>query len=111
VAGAAKLLVDEQGPLQARPSLGRRTQIVVDTSEMVQQDCDLCPTGRTVPLRDDDGMLETRPDSGQTVGVTDQATAGLALCQLRERCVFDVWSMPLAGQLPVHVMRRRGDAK
>jgi hypothetical protein len=29
---------------------------------------------------------------------------------VRECCGFDVSSMPLAGQLPVHVMRRRGDA-
>jgi hypothetical protein len=111
VAGAAKLLVDEQGPLQAGPSLGQRPQVVVDTSEMVQQECDLCPIGRTVPLRDDDGMLETRPDSGQIVGLTDQAAAGLAICQVGECCAFDVWSMPLAGQLPVHMMRRRGDAE
>jgi hypothetical protein len=68
---------------------------------MVQEECDLCPVGPTVALRDDDGLLETRPDSGQIVGLTDQAAAGLAICQVRECCGFDDWSMPLAGQLPV----------
>jgi hypothetical protein len=102
--------VDDQGALQAGPSIGERRQVMVSTPEMTEHEGDISLIGRAVPLRDDEGMLETRPDSGQLARVTEQAAAGVAVPQFWEGQVFDVMSMSLAEQLTVHILPRQGDA-
>ena len=96
VTGALQLLVDAQGPLQAGARLRRCAQVVEDAPEMVEQKCDLGRSGGGVALRDDDGVLERRPDGGEIAGRVDQATAAVVVGQLRECGGFDARSMPPA---------------